>query len=654
MKRLLILLMLFIGGYSANVSGLEKIITLPGVGDNALLAEDDYLLQQPQVNWQQPGSYLADYYAPSLHSGLTREIEILSKSALLQGLVFLTEIGAADASGFYLKDIEYLSRNEYFLYGGKDTGYYPYQTQEMACFPYLAFYRDGMLVWEKYFQKERYGYIKDACLTEKGIALIGEYDTSAQKRNIFVCEIDKNQEIHYFREIHGSNDDYASRIYYEGGYLYLFGKTTSTDLDYRRYIETTDDIYVAKLSLTDHAYYTFNLLGNEGDDILYDALLLNDRLYLFCRFRGNGYYYNPSGYAKDFDAIIFLEDDLDIGSWISLSGKEPENDPHFFAFKERIYLASYGSSKLRLQIYDPELLELPTKTITVPTGNIINCHLLSSDDLILATISITETGRKHLHLFRFGEELNPHVQTTNEISASANHLHNFFQDEDGFLLLPIFSRSQKRVYFLSYENYRLEEEQISNQDYTKYSTALFFNDKSVKKELIRSDIPANPFGEYRELYRYRLNNKDFYFEDVYLFHLKTSIRNHEVYDVGLILTFNGEGFLNGAKTATGTRIATPGHYLLEIVSASKTETLAFSVQALSEDAPCVPAELPQEILLSVPSATEEAAPPQLHLSQTTAPQQANLHSYLIVLGIVLGGIGGILLAGIRFKGRKHA
>ncbi|NLD26842.1 MAG: hypothetical protein GX661_05725 [Acholeplasmataceae bacterium] len=653
MKRLFILIVILLSSFTVPVFGLEKIITLPGVGSDALLEEEGYILHQPQVDWEEAGSYQVEYYAPSLHSTITRDIEVLSKNDLLAGVEFLSEVGQADISGLYVKNCIYISEDEYFLYGGKDTGYHPYQTQDWTCFPYLAFYRDGFLVWEKYFSAQRYGYIKDACLTEAGIAIIGDYDTPSQKRNIFVCEIDSNQSIHYTREISGSNDDYASRIFHEDGYLYLYGKTRSTDLDYYCFTYTTNDIYIGILSLTDHSYYDFRLFGNEGDDLIYDALRLNGRSYFFCRFRGEGYYYNKASYMRDYDAILYLKEDLYLGDWISLSENEPRIDPHFFTLGDKICLVSYLNDKITIQIIDAELENISEKTIILPNQNISDCHILVNESLILATISTDDRKQKSLTIFRFDDDFNQISKTTSKIAA-ANNLLNFYQDHQGHLIIPVVSLVQNQLYFLSYENYRLEEEEVTNADYTKYSTNLYFNNKNVEKVLVKNDIPENPFGEYRKLYLYRLNNREFYLEDVYNFHLKTNIRSHEVYDIGVAPTFNGEDYLNGKRIFSGTKIEEPGHYVLEILSAEAVETLVFSVQNLSEDPVC-PETTPSLNIVSVfPNEDEGETTPSINLSKIQTMQKMTSGLYIIFSGIALGILGGILLTKIRFKGRKHA
>lgn len=57
-------------------------------------------------------------------------------------------------------------------FGGKNTGYYPYQTQNETVFPYLVLYVNGQVYWERTISDLYYGMIKDAVVTERELRLL--------------------------------------------------------------------------------------------------------------------------------------------------------------------------------------------------------------------------------------------------------------------------------------------------------------------------------------------------------------------------------------------------------------------------------------------------------------------------------------------------
>jgi hypothetical protein len=647
MKKRLFLVLVMLFSFSVDIFAMEEIIITKNTGDDSLLEEEGYYLQDLEIDWSQEGFYQAEYYAPLLRTTISRDITITTSEKLLKGLDFLTTTASINARELGINDVFYLDKDRYLIYGGIDLGYYPYQSQDFSCFAYLAYYEDGEQIWEKVFNNQRYGYIRDLCKTKDGIALILDYDSHNQGRNIKVYEMSLNQEILYSRELSGSKDDYGNKIFYQNNSLYLVGTYRSSDGDYLS-SGNDNNILVGKLFLDDQLKFEMVKLGNSLDDLFYDAVFYDDKIYLLCRFLGNGYFYND-GYHSDFDSLIYVTDRMDIGEWISVDDNHL-NTCRLAIFQDKIQIISSQKNKFRINIYGPRLENLGKYDFQTK-ANVLDLNFSIGTNLLISYLTIEE-NKKVLRLCLLDENYQIQQNKKQHIPQNSFRLARIYYESDE-IILSILDLIEGKLNLFAYDHYQLQEKQNEYQNYTHYCYEMYHNGLPIRKTLIRNAVPENAFGTYFKTFVFHHNNKKFYLDDQFYFPLQSNIRNHEVYDLGISLLFNGHGKLNGTEIASGTKIEIPGHYLLEVSSDNQISVLTFSVEDLSiegleEEKPNLLIEAHKEVL------EKDNQETLITLSANNKQERINYRFYLYPLSLLLGAVFGLLLPKIRFKGRKNA
>ena len=113
---------------------------------------------------------------------------------------------------------------------------------------------------------------------------------------------------------------------------------------------------------------------------------------------------------------------------------------------------------------------------------------------------------------------------------------------------------------------------------------VYLNGMLVNKNLVRSNIPANPFGFYTDLYSMKQSNIELVIPIKKYYYLNTNINNKEVYDVGIVLRFNGQGYLNDEVISSSHKVEETGKYVLEIRGNNdERKIINFNVVNLSKE-----------------------------------------------------------------------
>jgi len=154
-----------------------------------------------------------------------------------------------------------------------------------------------------------------------------------------------------------------------------------------------------------------------------------------------------------------------------------------------------------------------------------------------------------------------------------------FQEEDGKIL---FCLAREDFLVCRFQNFRLLENLRETENTIILETEMRYNGKALAKAREGDGIPENAFGKHLVLHRFTSEDFVFYLADEHYYRARINVRNGEVYDIGVRLFFNGEGYLNNKKIEPGTSVEEPGHYLLEIRSGEERYALVFEVSELSE------------------------------------------------------------------------
>ncbi|MDD4000393.1 MAG: hypothetical protein PHX62_05840 [Bacilli bacterium] len=634
MKKIFLIVLVLICQGPIAVLG-KTIITSEGLLNDSYLEEDNLFYLGDDVDWQNSGDYYADYYNPTILSEVRQKIMVRSEEELKAGISFLDTKEEFELSEVEVAGLVQDSKQSFFVYGAICTGNQPYQTQDRYSFAYLAYFDYGQKLWELIVQPDRYGGFHHACLSEQGIALIGEYDSFNEGKNIIIYEINKTKEIIYQRELKGLEDDYGNKIYYNRGCFYLFGRTASSDWDFNRCQPRGLDVFVGLINL-EREFLIFSL-GEESEQ-LYDGFFLDGKFY--------GLIEVEKGKSLKKALELFIVDE----SWRlnkkSLDYSINNNNYCFFEYKNNLLLSYQKNFKqLVCQSYDKNLELKETKTKEMDCV-IHDYQTIAGDDLLFVIIGI-KNSKGVLNFTKL--ETNYQVIKTYDLNCLPNIKAAKF-DEDRNLNFCL--QEKDKITRYAYKYYRLEENSYQRADYTLLEKRIFFNGKYLPKTLYSTNIPANPYGNYQKVYRVFDGDLIFYFEDEYFYPAKTNIRNGEVYDLGVVLNFNGEAFLNGKQIEIGTSIEEAGNYVLEIRSNNGFVAFIFSVSALSE----VEEEVIEVSKIETGSIIKkqiETEKKQVAISLQESKETLNYFLPSLFGGLIIGMLSGLLLPRIKFRRKKN-
>ncbi|MGD9886622.1 MAG: hypothetical protein AB7T03_01510, partial [Bacilli bacterium] len=169
MKKLIVGFLLFFMISFSRVYALETIVTVEDIGNDNLLEQENYQIIENGVNWNEAGDYQVEYFNLTDQLYETRNVLVTGLTQLQQGIsnVHQTQIPL----DFCVKGINKIDEHKLFIYGGKNNGYFPYQSQNETLFAYAALFINSQMYWEKGISDVYYGLIRDAVITERGVAV---------------------------------------------------------------------------------------------------------------------------------------------------------------------------------------------------------------------------------------------------------------------------------------------------------------------------------------------------------------------------------------------------------------------------------------------------------------------------------------------------
>lgn len=586
MKKFILLIITTFMLTQISVDAKEIMITTRGLLDDSYLEEDNYVFMG-NVSWDIPGNYEVDYIHKQTKAVKTKDILISDKEQLLKGLDYSNKNRIQLTDNIDIAKVLFISEGEFFVIGKINTGYYPYQTQDEPCFAYLAYYINNNLQWEKIIKENRYGSLSDICETGKGVAVIGNYESYTENSNIIILEISYTGQIIFEKELSGSLNDYGQKIFYDGSYLYFVGSTDSNNGDFYRNDTNNRDIIVGKLNLKNRELDLI-FIGNNSDDIYYDAIFYYDKIYIYLKFCGKGYF-THQGLETNFRSIIYVDTRLELGSWVSLEKYKFASSEKLLFFNNEIALAIHDTQKNNLEflIYSEKLDFKKIKSLILDNSNyrIINYNFIVNNDSLIVINNVRDLDNKEFNIISF---LNDDYLVTQKAKYQADYytfraIGGFF---DNHHQLFFCNWNQKNNYFdiICYLKLQIQGKTKQDNNYINYEYHLFINGETANSQIVKSNIPSNPFGYYSNLYcLYRGAIKLFLPVERY-YPLNINIRNKEIYDVGLKLKFNGQGYLNDELIPNDYEIMEEGKYVLEIIgSEDERKVYHFSISQLSDN-----------------------------------------------------------------------
>jgi hypothetical protein len=657
MRKLFLIMAILFFESGLQVFGQETIIVPEGEGSDEMLAlENTQILENP-VDWSLPGEYEVDYFDFGTQSAFSQRVIVTSEGSLEQGWTEYRHDLVETAAN--IQGVVPESASSYFIFGGINQGYFPYQTQDDPEFAYVAYYHDGIRDWELFLNDQRYGTIRAACLTEKGMGLLGDGDTLDQNRNLFLAEISFSGNILFYKELSGSGDEYASDLYFDDGNFWFVCETDSSDGDFEGFSVGNRDIGVGRIAIEDGSQPDLLAVGNSGNDVLMDSLYHHQSLYLYLNFQGPGYFEND-GLTEDYPALVVINERFEIDNWISVADYALEDLVKLVPISDRIALAfgNFDEAKITFFDFGEDLESLGHHAFMFPVPGFsvqeFGVTLIGEQTLILGRLSDGEEECYSVNVL--DDNLGIIISDQTPLSEQVSRTFPVSKVADGTFVFGSKLGSGNLLRLTAFTHLQLTEVPTVFGTMIFHERKLSLNGTPLAWRMVENRIFGNPYGTFFNLYRYQSGERRIFLKMGNEYLPAVNIRDHEQYDLNVPLYFNGTGTLNGEPIVSGKRVLEPGNYVLDMVgNSNERNTIAFSVAVLSELAGSVTevSPSPQAELEGNPTPDSDSAP-LIRLVQNRDPERTYPRWFsFLISGIIVGVLLEIFRPWKMIGRKKH-
>lgn len=531
-------------------------------------------------------------------------------------------------SDILIENVVYKHSDEYVVLG------------RSAGVAYIAYYKEGNMIFESKELDSINGRFVDAIFEDDKIVLLGEIRKSDKVNRILIEEYSYNGLSLRKQELYGDNDSFSKKMFKINGYYFFMGETMSKEID-GCYNDSLRSIFIGRISEMNFSDYYIVSFGNKNINTLYDAVCLNNELFLLINFTGKGYFLSGNT-STDFFSLVRFDEQLDMPLYQSLKLEKGDENSKITTDSENVLLVSIvdknkvGISKWnrgldKIDYFEYDVLKISDKIDRIDAFYENKCLAIitsfnDNESLVENKIILDEENNK---IFDSG------------LSYSENKKIAFVNYNDYFFNI---------VYLgLTSDEYEMKSEtniKIKNDN-------LLLNGKKINSK--NKDKENEIFGSDEEYLEYITKDLNILISSTKTAVLKTNVKNFSVYDKGIKLEFNAIGYLNGKKIENNYEVLECGNYLLELYGASdEKESIYFIVEELTVD--CENEEIRENVNFEIEETLKREIN-NLSIANNNIDQDIikvkNDWSYLIV-AVILGIVMGIILSKVLNRRIKHA
>lgn len=482
------------------------------------------------------------------------EKEIITEDELLEGYNYFHEHNEIiDFEKIIVNKIEYLNNDEFIILGGIKEG--------VKVYPYACYYKNNDLVFQKIYTELQEGEFSDFTILEDRIAIIGSVKNSFNCYGIIIMEISFKGDILKKQTLNSDRDSYGYKIMNVGNFYYFVGKTYASSFEGVNSEGSTSLIY-GNILKNNFNKYDVMLLGNSGGIIYHDSICISNEIYILATSYGKGYF--TSNNEDEF--LMLIKTDYQLGQpiYISLKKEEASKKYKMTEYSGNLLLASQQSDYLiKFDLFDLELNKIKSfnyEDLDLPS-RIKDYYLTTNGEYIgLSVVSDESHGTV---ILKFDERI----------------YYEYNKKSSDFQLINF----QYKNHILNYYTFENGKHHLFNKFFLrKINENIFVNGIHLAKEKVLDG--DNEFGEEFVDYKIEFDNIVVYYKERLIVPLKVNIENFGIYDQGIVLEFNGKGYLNGVEIKSGYKITKEDKYLLELYSNNQNkESFYFTVSDLTED-----------------------------------------------------------------------
>lgn len=606
MKYLLMIFLFF--AFSSSINAPQEVMTPVmlvevGVGTDEELEVDGYNLIESNVLWDIPGEYEATYYYLNQPSYFYRTIIIATEAEFEEGIAHYQEQRLSQASAVYhVRNAIFENEDCYYVIGTVESEDPFQQSILLQEYAFIAYYEHYVQVFCHFFN-ESYSYLSGAELSDAGLVYFLTF-TNGDDTDVQVGEITQTGTIIRSQDFGGSGDEKGFKCFAYQGQLTLFFTSTSQDGLWGNRFGSNSGLIALQINQINWSITRLRQFGNDQSNRFIDGGIVNDHFYLYIDVKGEGDFFNPNPNHHQTVALVMNPDlSIELSQLINVIA----GTMRMMCGAQELYFwkmdMSGDTSKLIVKTYD----------LGIRLERSLEYQLPSSTTRITSiTASTNEEGTT---LFFFNQNDATKDSFGGAFEIQGNQLKKWRYNQTLEQGIGVYAHQQWHIMGSSED--ALVYATLTCCETPIYQTHNYLYYVLPEKHVIingiilgRVGLPSLEtidYGYYEEKSNFSSSSTVIILKNTFYIPLITNIRDQELYDCGMRITFNGEGYLNDEAISSGTEVLHKGTYQLIIIGQGNVrKVINFQIQDLTPLYPSTPPiqnPLIQNQVESIPSLT---------------------------------------------------
>lgn len=446
--------------------------------------------------------------------------------------------------------IKFKSVDEFFIFGTFNI--------DGKTYPYLSYYNDSSLVFERIFTELGVGVGEDFLIdNEKIIILTNTLEKSVYKTTL--AKVDLEGKIIAKREFKGDKDTFGKKVLISDEFYSIFGETSVSNFEGNTN-DTLFSVFQASVYKEDFDVCDVNLWGNNTYSKFFDACTVGKNVYILLEVCGVGYF--ESKYGHRF--IVLMETDIQFSqpTYLTYSTEFINTNKKLINYNGKFCLVTQNTDfSLLFDLYSDGLSKKETFTYFdyVLKNKITGFDVFQQKDKLTIILESENLGEYSYYFI---------IKWKNDTIYEKNYQ---------------VKNKLKFIYSDYYViNYIDNNKLVQNSYFKKNNKDIYIN--NIKCDSVKVSETSGSYGETIEIYEVRVGDFIIRYLVKDKIDLKVNIKNYGVYDMGVRLEFNAIGYLNGELIESGYEIEKEDKYLLELIgNAGEKEVIYFTVTNLVKD-----------------------------------------------------------------------
>lgn len=446
--------------------------------------------------------------------------------------------------------IKFKSVDEFFIFGTFNI--------DGKTYPYLSYYNDSSLVFERIFTELGVGVGEDFLIdNEKIIILTNTLEKSVYKTTL--AKVDLEGKIIAKREFKGDKDTFGKKVLISENFYSIFGETSVSNFEGNTN-DTLFSVFQASVYKEDFDVCDVNLWGNNTYSKFFDACTVGKNVYILLEVCGVGYF--ESKYGHRF--IVLMETDIQFSqpTYLTYSLEFINMNKKLINYNGKFCLVTQNTDfSLLFDLYSDGLSKKETFTYFdyVLKNKITGFDVYQQKDKLTIILESENLGEYSYYFI---------IKWKNDTIYEKNYQ---------------VKNKLKFIYSDYYViNYIDNNKLVQNSYFKKNNKDIYIN--NIKCDSVKVSETSGSYGEKIEIYEVRVGDFIIRYLVKDKIDLKVNIKNYGVYDMGVRLEFNAIGYLNGELIESGYEIEKEDKYLLELIgNGGEKEVIYFTVTNLVKD-----------------------------------------------------------------------